>query len=66
VAVLQAVPGVVGVELLAFHLSGATPAVVNYLPAQGARVDPRSGAVLAAQLLLPASGGLSVSAEVAS
>jgi predicted phage baseplate assembly protein len=66
VAVLQAVPGVVGVELLAFHLSGATAAVVNYIPAQGARVDPRGGAVLAAQLLLPASGGLTVRAEVAS
>ncbi|HEU4881972.1 MAG TPA: baseplate J/gp47 family protein, partial [Longimicrobium sp.] len=54
VAVLQAVPGVVGVELTALHLAGDAPAVCNYLEARGARVDPR-GDVLAAQLLLPAS-----------
>jgi len=67
VAVLQGVPGVVGVELLAFHLSGATPAVETYLDALGARVDPRGGGLLPAQLLLPASpGGIVVTAEEAS
>jgi uncharacterized phage protein gp47/JayE len=66
VAVLQAVPGVVGVELQAFHLAGSTPKVENYIDALGARIDPRSGDVLAAQLLLPAAnGGIAVSAEEA-
>lgn len=60
IAVLQAVPGVMGVDLGGFHLAGATPAVETWIDAQGARVGP-DGSILAAQLLLPASpGGIAV------
>jgi predicted phage baseplate assembly protein len=66
VQVLQAVPGVLGVELLAFHLAGTTPAVETWIPAQAAWVDAR-GKVRGAQLLLPAAtGGVVVRAEAAS
>lgn len=66
VAVLQGVPGVLGVDLLEFHYAGATPTVETYLDALGARVDAL-GQVRAAQLLLPASpGGLLVAAAGAS
>ncbi|HEU0053066.1 MAG TPA: hypothetical protein VFQ39_07805, partial [Longimicrobium sp.] len=67
VAVLQGVPGVEAVALDAFHRSGASRSVQAFLPALAARVDPRSGHLLPAQLLLPdATEGIVVRlAEVA-
>jgi hypothetical protein len=57
----QAVPGVTGAWLAAFHLSAATPSVQAVLPSLPARWDARAGLLLPAELLVPhPDGGIAV------
>lgn len=60
-AALQAVRGVQAVEPSALYVDGLAPALHARLVAAPARVDPGTGAPLAAQILLPhPAGGLSL------
>lgn len=57
----QAVPGVTGAWLAAFHLCAATPSVQAVLPSLPARWDARADLLLPAELLVPhPDGGIAV------